>query len=120
MSHTLRMQSEMRDPEILAKACEALGLAAPKQGTFMLFDQRKHEGFAVRLAGWRYPIVVTAEGQIVYDNYKGHWGRIAELEKLQQRYAAETVLAAMGDEWEVVETMQPNGELVLELERGAW
>ena len=116
----LRMQTQLKNPEILAKACAALGLGSPVEGSERFYDRSNHQGLLVRLPGWHYPLVVKEGGEIHFDNYNGHWGAISELERLQQRYAAEEVLDAMGADWTVVETIQPNGELLLELERSAW
>lgn len=118
MSHLVTMKSEMRNQQAIRNACAALKLKAPETGKLELYDGSAHEGTLVRLPGWQYPVCIKADGQLAFDNYNGHWGSLAELERLQQRYAAEVVKLEMGEEWEITEVMQPNGELLLTLEQG--
>jgi hypothetical protein len=57
-----------------AAACLRLGLAASVQETVTLFSGSAI-GLAVRLPGWRYPVVFDlATGEARYDNYGGRWG----------------------------------------------
>lgn len=89
MSHVVRIQTQVRDPVAVAAACTRLGLPQPAWGTFQLFSAET-TGLAVRLPGWRYPVVCRAEsGELSYDNFNGAWGDVAQLHRFLQRYAVE-------------------------------
>lgn len=92
MSHVVRIQTEVRDAVAVQAACARLGLPQPAWGTFELFNA-KATGLAVRLPGWRYPLVCRAEsGELSYDNFNGAWGDLAQLHRFLQRYAVEKAL----------------------------
>ena len=89
MSHIVTIQSEIRDLTALQSACDRMGLAPPMQETVKLFSGEV-TGHAVRLPGWRYPVVCDlASGQVEFDNYQGRWGEQRHLDSLMQAYAVE-------------------------------
>ena len=59
-----QIQTDVRDAEARRAACRQLGLAEPVLGAFPL-GSAVASGFAVRLPGWRYPVVC----QLVLDWY---------------------------------------------------
>jgi len=87
MSHTMNIQLELHDKDALFAACERLGLTMT-EGRHRLY-QTEEEGIAVRLPGWKYPVVVKEDGMIAYDNYNGRWGKEEELNKLKAFYGLE-------------------------------
>jgi hypothetical protein len=88
MSHIATVQTEIRSLESLSAACRRLGLGLPQHGTHRLFGGQTATGYAVKLPGWRYPVVfdLTAK-QVHFDNFKGHWGDTKQLDRLKQAYA---------------------------------
>ncbi len=89
MSHIVQIQTEVRDPAAVEAACRRLGLAPPQTGTAALYSSTV-TGLQVQLPQWRYPVVFdTARGQVQFDNFNGHWGDQAQLNKLLQAYAVE-------------------------------
>lgn len=89
MSHVVQVQTEVRDVVAIRGACGRLGLAEPVHGEVKLFSS-KAVGWAVRLLGWRYPVVcdvVTAK--VAYDNFEGRWGEQKQLDAFLQNYAVE-------------------------------
>ena len=89
MSHIVTIRTEIRDATALAAACARLGLAPPRRETVTLFSGEA-TGHAVRLPGWRYPLVCELEsGQVRFDNFGGRWGDRAEMARLTQAYAVE-------------------------------
>lgn len=73
MSHIVQICSQVKDAVAAAAACQRLGLAAPVHETVRLFSGSA-TGLAVRLPGWRFPVVFDlAAGEARYDNYGGHW-----------------------------------------------
>jgi hypothetical protein len=92
LSHIVEIQTEVRDPHAVASACRRLGLAEPQQGTTEVFTTQA-TGLIVQLRNWQFPIVVSPEtGQIKYDNFNGHWGAQAELDRFLQAYLVEKTL----------------------------
>ena len=89
MSHVVQIQTEVRDVAAVQAACERLGLAPPVQGTHRLFSGQE-SGLGIQLPGWKYPVVCDlGSGQVKFDNYGGHWGEQAQLNRFLQRYAVE-------------------------------
>ncbi len=89
MSHIVQIKSQVRDPGAVAAACRRLALGVPAHEEVKLFSG-KVAGLAVRLPGWKYPVVfdLTA-GEARYDNYGGHWGEQAQLDRFLQLYSVE-------------------------------
>src|SRR2546422_525870 len=89
MSHVVTVQTKIHDAVAVAAACQRLGLAAPVQGTARLYSGEA-TGLLVQLPGWQYPAVIdTLTGQVRYDNFEGHWGDQAHLNRFLQLYAVE-------------------------------
>ena len=75
MSHVVQIKTQVRDPVAVAAACGRLGLAQPVLEDVKLFNAQAR-GLAVRLEGWRYPVVFDCQtGESQFDNYQGHWGK---------------------------------------------
>lgn len=87
MSHTMNIKTELKDVAALAEACKRLGLKT-QYGKVRLYGSQE-TGAGVFLPGWNYPIVVTDDGTVKYDNYGGRWGNIEELHKLEAYYGLE-------------------------------
>jgi len=89
MSHVVEIKTEVRDPVALRAACRRLGMPEPAHETVTLFSAEA-AGHAVRLPGWRYPVVCElAAGRLSYDDYGGRWGERKHLDALLQAYAVE-------------------------------
>lgn len=93
MSHTVEIKAECRSKGTIAAACRALGLESPQEGVHQLYGG-KFQGVAIKLPGWRYPVVFdTKTGTARMDNYNGAWGPAKELDKFLTRYQAEQIKA---------------------------
>lgn len=89
MSHIVRIQTEVRDPQALRQAAQRLQLPEPTYGLARLFSSSVI-GWRVQLNQWRYPVVCdTQTGQLHFDNYGGRWGKQNRLDALLQSYAIE-------------------------------
>lgn len=74
MSHTVKIKAKIDSPEDLVQACRRLGIDTPADGTHRIYS-RTAEGLAVKLPGWRWPVVFDLnKGEAIYDNYGGSWG----------------------------------------------
>ena len=88
-----------RSEAAVRAACTRLQLPPPEHKTVRLFSATA-TGLCVQLPGWNYAAVCDLQtGQIQYDNYQGHWGEQAHLNKFLQAYAVEKakVEARKGD-----------------------
>ena len=119
MSHIVQIQTEVRDPVAIRAACGRLSLAEPVLGETQLFS-RSVTGWAVRLPGWRYPVVCdVASAKIAYDNYEGRWGDPKELGRLLQGYAVEKArIEARLKGHTVVEQSLADGSIKLTIQIG--
>src|SRR5580765_4005498 len=89
MSHIVTITTKIHDPAAVSAACRRLSLAEPVQGTAELFSGEA-TGLLVRLPEWQYPIVIdTLTGTVRFDDFNGHWGDRARLDKFMQMYAVE-------------------------------
>jgi hypothetical protein len=117
MSHVATIALEFRDPGALAEAAAGCGLALQHE-TVTFFDGTRVTGTAVRLPGWRYPVVIDAEGRLHYDHYEGRWGNLAQLHRYRQAYAeAATMRFARARGYLVTRTAQADGTVRLALNR---
>ena len=89
MSHIVKITTQIKDAAAVAAACRRLGLAEPAVETVKLFTSQA-TGLAVRLSGWRYPIVCDlVSGHVQYDNYSERWGAQQRLDAFLQAYSVE-------------------------------
>ena len=117
MSHTVELELKIKDRELFKKVAKDLGLKVQENADVKLFSST-HSGLAVYLPGWKYPVVVSDDGALYYDNYDGNWGDIRELRKLQNRYGAELIKKeARKRGLSVRETVERDGTIVVEVVR---
>lgn len=119
MSHIVTIQTRLHDPAAIAAACQRQSLTAPIHGTARLYSGEA-TGLLVQLPGWQYPVVIdTQTGTVRYDNYAGHWGDQAQLNKFLQFYAVEkTRLEARKKNLLVTEQTLQDGSIRLQITEG--
>ena len=89
MSHIVSIKTQVRDPAAIVAACRRLNVPAPQHGTAELYEGPA-SGLLLLLPEWRYPVVVDVQkGEVRFDNFEGHWGDRAHLDRFLQAYAAE-------------------------------
>lgn len=111
MSHTVTVQISFKDPDAATPAIEAIGGKILGQGTHRLYAGAE-TGFGFTLPGWQYPLVITAGGQLKFDDYHGVWGNRADIERLEARYAVE-VSKKVCDQQGWMYEQQPDGALLV-------
>jgi len=117
MSHVATIALEFRDPTALSEAAAVCGLDL-RQEMVTFYDGTRVAGTALRLPGWRYPVVVDAEGRLHYDHYEGRWGDLAHLHRFRQVYAeAATARFARARGYLITRTAQADGTVRLALSR---
>ena len=93
MSHVVLIQTEIRDPAAIRAACDRLHLSEPVYEEVKLFSSSA-TGWAVRLPGWRYPVVCDVDNaSIAYDDFGGCWGEQKQLDRFVQAYGVEKAKA---------------------------
>ena len=89
MSHIVKIKTQIKDAAAVAAACRRLNLVEPVQETVRLFSAEA-TGLAVRLPGWRHPVVCElSSGEVKFDNYQERWGKQAQLDAFLQSYTIE-------------------------------
>lgn len=117
MSHVATIALEFRDAAALGEAATVCGLEL-RQETVTFYDGTRVTGTALRLPGWRYPVVVDTDGRLHYDHYEGRWGDLAHLHRFRQAYAeAATTRFARARGYLVTRTAQADGTVRLALSR---
>lgn len=91
MSHITTIKTQIKDLDILRRACVRLGIDAPTRANHRMYGGST-EGWGVKLKNWNYPVVMQDDGQIKFDNYGGSWGARERLDELQQAYSAEACI----------------------------
>lgn len=116
MSHTVTINTRVRDPVAIREACRRLGLLLPEQGTVQLYNTQ-NAGLLLQLPGWRFPAVLdVASGNVAYDVYGGRWGAEAELHRFLQAYAVEVArIDARRQGRTVFEQKLPDGSILLDI-----
>jgi hypothetical protein len=119
LSHIVSISTKIRDSVAVTAACQRLGLPQPTHGTAKLYSGQA-TGLLVQFPGWQYPAVIdTNTGTIQYDNFGGHWGEIAQLDKFLQSYAVEkTKLEARKKGMQVSEQTLQDGSIKLHILEG--
>lgn len=92
MSHTVKIEIELTDINILKVACKRLNLKYEENSSAQLYDGNTYQGFVIHLKDWNYPIIINGKN-IYYDNYQGRWGDISQLNQLKTYYGVEKVKA---------------------------
>ena len=116
MSHVVRIQTKVRDRAAVTAACARLRISPPEAGEFNLYTSRA-AGFAVRLTGWRYPLLCQSEtGELAYDNFGGVWGDQAQLDEFLQ--AEKTRIESRKQGYTVTEQPLADGAVKLTVHAG--
>lgn len=89
MSHAVEAEITCNNQEAILAAAEKLGLKVLPHGEHKMFDGRKVTGVGFRPKGWSEDVLIDAAGKVYYDNYKGKWGNIKELDLFLKRYTVE-------------------------------
>lgn len=119
MSHTVTVETEVKDPKAAEAACRRLGHPLPVEGEHRIYSGC-YEGLAVRFPGWEYPIICNLKtGEISYDNFEGNWGEQRHLDRFLQAYATEkTRIEARKKGLSFVEQALPNGYIAVDISVG--
>jgi hypothetical protein len=118
MSHIATVSVQFKDAAALRTACRTLDYRIGVHGTWDVFGVEV-EGLPVYLPGWHYPVVITKDNELKYDNYNGNWGDVKHLNNLRQRYAVEAAKnKARQQGFSVAEKRLANGQVQLVCAKG--
>lgn len=95
MSHTITAEFKLNEKNLkyFEKSVMEAGGKCLGTGQHKLYAGTvTGDGFL--LPGWKYPIIVTPDGNLKYDNYGGNWGKQETLDRLIQRTVQKSLLAA--------------------------
>jgi len=121
MSHKVTLKTKYKNRVALKRALDTLGIAYQEDRSVKFWSSRAR-GLAFQLAGWKYPVVVKDDGEVVFDNYNGVWGKVDRLADVTREYAMEVAKEqAWNMGWTVTTETLENGETVITLsDGGAW
>lgn len=112
MSHIAEVKVEFKDMDALKAACVRCGAEFIGQGQHVVYAAERI-GVAFKPNGWRYPVVIQGSTAAM-DNYKGHWGKMEEFNRVKQLYAVEVAKkAAKRQGLSVIEKAQKDGSIRL-------
>ena len=115
MSHTVTIKTKITDLTDIQAACNRLKLPQPTQGEVRLFD-RVASGIGVQLDGWRFPVCIESDGNLLFDNFGGFWGVPEILDQFQQAYAVEKAkLEARKQGYQCSESVMADGSIRLQV-----
>jgi hypothetical protein len=78
---------------------QRLGWQLLGEGNYKLYSSEE-TGLGIQIPGWRYPIIIKGDGTVAFDDFRGHWGNRADIEKLRAEYALEAArMAAEAQGW---------------------
>ena len=115
MSHTVTIKTVITDLSSIQLACRRLKLPEPVLGEVRLFD-RVAIGIGIQLDGWRFPVCIESDGNLLYDNFGGFWGVPEKLDQFQQMYAVEKAkLEARKQGYQFSESVLADGSIRLQV-----
>ncbi len=93
MSHTVKLKIELRNKTALGQSVVELKGIVLDEGTHRLY-QGNENGFGFTLPAWIYPLVLKTSGELLFDDFGGHWGCRADIDTLKERYTLHVAKAA--------------------------
>lgn len=120
MSHVIKANLEIKDQDLFTQVAHDLGFQVGLITSVQMYN-RQVTGMPVHLPGWTYPVIVTQEGHLLYDNYGGQWGDQIHLQELIQAYAQAQVEqeARQVGQYILSQEQEADGTLVLRV-GGGW
>lgn len=124
MSHINTYNLVVDDPELAKEvitdlnATQNFGAQWLGKGTERSYS-RNTTGWHFKLKGWNYPVCITEEGNLEFDNFNGSWGDELLLDKFVQAYQKTAILKkARQQGWMPSESVNSEtGEITLTLMR---
>jgi hypothetical protein len=118
MSHTVTVETQVKDIRILEQVCQELGFGFRQinaDDAIKFYDGTSHtEGHAIDIPGWRYPVVVDSQGKMAFDNYSGRWGNESQLHVLRQKYTESVTIKTLKSRGaKFKRTQRDDGSIVL-------
>lgn len=85
MSHTVKLKVELRNKTALGYSVVELKGSVLGEGTHRLY-QGNESGFGFTLPAWTYPLVLKTTGELLFDDFGGHWGNRSDIDRLMEHY----------------------------------
>ncbi|MCP4421638.1 MAG: hypothetical protein GY805_33925 [Chloroflexi bacterium] len=123
MSHIVELEAKIKYPHLLKAVAQQLGYAVEERKGRKLLNvnlyarQRVKGVLSIQLPGWLYPVVITQNGEVKYDNFNGSWGEQALLDQLIQQYVIAVVGAHAQEQGRhVVMQQKKDGTMIMRLQ----
>lgn len=101
MSHVVTLKTAFKNPTVLKKAADKLGVKIEIAEAGKTISRKLYAGTtatgvaAFQLPGWKYEAVVQEDGSCKADNFNGSWGDQKEMDKLSAEYSAQLVTGTL-------------------------
>jgi len=95
MSHTTKYKKIIKDVDLFMETAEKEFGYKVKRGeqTVKLFGSNITQAVgSVLIDGWKYPLAITAKGEILYDHFGSKANTMEKLGKLLQRYSTDHII----------------------------
>ena len=89
MSHIAKVDIQFKDISCIITAAKRLNYKCENVINCRFYDGTNVSGTAIYLPNWKYPIIIKEDGETVYDNYNGSWGKKEYLNGFKQIYGVE-------------------------------
>ena len=93
MSHTSTYKVKIKDVDLLCKTAEELSYQVTRGNHIVnLWSDNNVQAVAsIKIDGWRFPIAITSEGNILYDHFGSKPNTMEKLGSLIQRYGLDLI-----------------------------
>lgn len=85
MSHIVTIETRYKNVEMIQETCKRLGIFMEK-GSYKFTFGGTVEGYKVYLKKWFEPVVITEDGELVYDDMYDKYTDNKELSKFKNTY----------------------------------
>lgn len=90
MSHLATLNMLVKDLTLVAQIAQEKGWGFEAQiKARQSFAGVTKEGSALQIPGWKYPIIITEQGDLLYDHYNGNWGNPVQLQEFVHEYTTQ-------------------------------
>ena len=118
MSHTSTYKVKIKDVNLLCKTAEKLSYQVTRGDHIVnLWGKNDVQAIAsIKIDGWRFPIAITSEGNILYDHFGSESNTMEKLGQMLQQYEKDLIINNMPPEVDYYyDTTNKDGDFVLTL-----
>ena len=89
MSHIVKIALKFKVQQALAHAVKVASEGAEQITDYKFYDKQVVSGLGIQFPKWLYKAVVDNDGNMVYDTFRGHWGKESHIKRFCKEYTFE-------------------------------